>query len=63
MSNTSRKYIFTEYHPSITQYLNDLDFDLSMPLKDISIGAIRFPIYGLKLIVQFDLSKSMKVKC
>ncbi len=29
MSNTTRKYIFTEYRSSITQGLNDLDFDLS----------------------------------
>ena len=26
LSNTTRKYIFAEYHPSNTQYLNHLDF-------------------------------------
>ncbi len=33
MSNTTRKYIFTEYWSSIIQYLNDPEFDLSMTLK------------------------------
>ena len=46
-SNTTRKYIFTEYRSSITQYLNGLDFGLSRSLKLKSIGAIRLLIYAL----------------
>ncbi len=42
MSNTTSKYIFTEYWSSIIQYLNDL----SRSLKVNSIGAIKLPLYG-----------------
>ncbi len=47
MSITTRKYIpvFRDYRSSITQYMNDLDFDLSRSLKVKSIGAIRLPLY------------------
>ncbi len=50
--------MFTEYHSSITQYLNDLDFDLSMSLKVKSIGAIRLPIYGLLLMFNCNIGSN-----
>ncbi len=55
LSNTTRKYIFTEYHSSITQYLYDLDFCLSRSLKVKSIGAIRLPIYGFLLMFNCNI--------
>ncbi len=58
MSNTTRKYIFTKYHSSITKNLNDLDFDLSRPLKVKSIGAIRLPIYGFLLMFNCNIRSS-----
>ncbi len=50
LSNTTRKYIFTHYRILVFyhQYLNDLDFDLSMSLKVKSIGAIILPIYDIR---------------
>ncbi len=55
ISNTSRKYIFTEYWSSIIQYLNDLDFDLSRSLQVKSIVAIRLPTYGFLLMFNCNI--------
>ena len=43
------------YHPSTTQYLNDLDFDLSRSLKVKCDGVIGLLIYGFLLIVNIYL--------
>ncbi len=60
MSITTRKYIpvFRDYRSSITQYMNDLDFDLSRSLKVKSIVAIRLPIYGLLVMFKCNIGSN-----
>ena len=47
--------IFTTYCSSITQYVNDLDFDLSSSLKVKYDGAIEHPIYGFPLLFNTNI--------
>ncbi len=58
MSNTTGKYIFTGYRYSISQYLNDLDFDLSRSLKVKPIVAIRLPTYGFLLMFNCNIGSN-----
>ena len=48
--------IFTTYHSSTTQYVNDLDLsDLSMLLNVKSNGTIERPIFGLRLMFNSNI--------
>ncbi len=58
MSNTTRKYILTEYRSSITRYLNGLDLYLSRSLDITSTGAIRLLIYGFLLMFNCNISSN-----
>ena len=47
--------IFTAFPSCTTQYLNDLDFDLSRPIKVKYDGTIRLPIYGFLLMFSSNI--------
>ncbi len=55
MSNTTRKYIFTEYWSSIIQYLNGL----LRSLKVKSVCAIKLFVYGFLLMFYCNIGSNL----